>query len=116
MKIQKISFIIATIVFMVLTLPTIGAAQGRGRGRGQNRDWKCSIFANCHDARNGRLDGRGRNRTNGVWRNGVFVPRGRTIGYRQRGDLGDYWRRRHLTYGTRRYDDRWRRNRTWRNR
>lgn len=36
-------------------------AQGRGRRNG-NWDKKCSKFVNCHDARDGRWDGRGPNR------------------------------------------------------
>lgn len=40
-------------------------AQGRGRGRGQsNEDKKCAKFVNCHDASEGRLDGRGPRRDN----------------------------------------------------
>ena len=35
-------------------------AQGRGRGRGLDK--KCEKFVNCHDARDGRWDGRGPNR------------------------------------------------------
>ena len=89
-------------------------AQGRGRGngngrrfdvfadrdyrynRGRNQSWKCGKFVNCHDARDGRLDGRGPRQTTGVWRNGSFFPRGSNVGYR-RYSTNDYWRRRHLT-------------------
>jgi hypothetical protein len=39
-------------------------------------DRKCRKFVNCHDARDGRVDGRGPNRQTGFWRDGVFVPRG----------------------------------------
>ena len=39
-------------------------AQGRGRG-GSHFDKKCEKFVNCHDARDGRLDGRGPNRRTG---------------------------------------------------
>ncbi len=92
-----------------------GNGQGRrsnvfddDRGRGRNQNWKCGKFVNCHDARAGRIDGRGPNRTSGFWRNGTFYPRGSSIGYRRRYSTNDYWRRRHLTY------DRFGRN--WRNR
>jgi hypothetical protein len=46
---------------LIFALPIISAAQGRGNGRGQgpNLDKKCAKFVNCHDARDGRLDGRG---------------------------------------------------------
>ena len=47
----------------ILALPIISLAQGRGngngRGGGPNLDKKCAKFVNCHDARDGRLDGRG---------------------------------------------------------
>ena len=39
-------------------------AMGQGRGRGRGFDKKCEKFVNCHDARDGRWDGRGPNRTN----------------------------------------------------
>jgi hypothetical protein len=41
----------------MLVLPLAGFAQGRGRGHG--RDKKQDVFVNGHDARDGRLDGRG---------------------------------------------------------
>ena len=38
-------------------------AMGQGRGRRVSRmDKKCAKFVNCHDARDGRWDGRGPNR------------------------------------------------------
>lgn len=93
-------------------------AQGRVRGVGQgrradvfadrdfrgnrNQYWKkCGKFVNCHDARDGRWDGRGPRRTNGFRRDGDFVGRGSNVGYRTRFNTNDYWRRRHLMYGTR---------------
>jgi len=39
-------------------------AQGRGR-RSSHWDKKCEKFVNCHDARDGRWDGRGPNRRTG---------------------------------------------------
>jgi hypothetical protein len=85
-------------LLLAVAIPSTALAQGRGHGRGHgngdwssrversgsNRDWrnrsanlpnyskKCGKFVNCHDARNGRWDGRGprRNRLgNVVWRN-----------------------------------------------
>jgi hypothetical protein len=88
-------------------------AQGRGRGNGngrrydvfadrdyrfnrrRNQNWKCGKFVNCHDARDGRWDGRGRRRATGFWQNGNFFARGSNVGYR-RYNTNDYWRRRHL--------------------
>src|SRR5215831_4537535 len=96
-----------TFGILIICLTAAAAlAQGRGRGRGQNQNWKCSVFVNCHDARDGRLDGRGP----GMSRN-VFVSRGERVGYRRRYNMNDYWQRRHATY----INNGWRyRNRTWR--
>jgi len=48
---------------LVLVLPIISFAQGRGNGKGNGNgpdlDKKCAKFVNCHDARDGRWDGRG---------------------------------------------------------
>src|SRR5215467_1982618 len=99
--------------FSVLILSLVAAsafAQGRGRGqgrqsdvffdrnlrnggfeaRGRDQNWKCGKFVNCHDARNGRWDGRGPNRF--AW--------GTTLGYRRRYIMNDYWNRRHMIYRT----------------
>ena len=52
-------------LILTLALPIISFAQGRGNGRGRgqgqgpNLDKKCAKFVNCHDARDGRWDGRG---------------------------------------------------------
>jgi len=120
---NKILLRLALCVAIVGALSVTAFAQGRGRGNGlgrrsdvfsdrvyrgnrvRNQDWKCEIFVNCHDARDGRLDGRGPRRT-GIWRDGVFFPRRSTVGY-QRYNMNDYWRSRHLTYRTR-YDRAWR--------
>src|SRR3954467_5315981 len=113
----KYSAIVAGL--LLITMPSAALAQGRGRGLGRNRDqnWKCGVFVNCLDARDGRVDGRGPNRSSRVFQNGVLVSRGQRVGYRSRYSTNDYWQRRHLTYGTRRSDNRWRyRNRSWRNR
>ena len=48
---------------LMLLVSSDAMAQGRGRGRGNsNWDKKCAKFVNCHDARDGRWDGRGPNR------------------------------------------------------
>jgi hypothetical protein len=77
-------------------------AMGQGRGRGRGLDKKCEKFVNCHDARDGRWDGRGPNRDS-RFRN-IF---GRS---RRDRDRDDRWERR------RRHRDRdWdRRGRRWR--
>ena len=48
-------------VLMMLSLSVETMAQGRGR-RVSRLDKKCAKFVNCHDARDGRWDGRGPNR------------------------------------------------------
>jgi hypothetical protein len=85
---------------LLLALPAVSIAQGRGRGRGRGYDWdnnkKCAKFVNCHDARDGRWDGRG---PNSYRRNGNFLNRGDRVEYRNRSySTNDYWRRRHSTY------------------
>ena len=51
------------VLILVLVVPAVSLAQGRGYGRGRGRgpdlDKKCGKFVNCHDARDGRWDGRG---------------------------------------------------------
>ena len=48
-------------LLFVAALPLTSSAQGRGKGNGagSNIDKKCAKFVNCHDARDGRWDGRG---------------------------------------------------------
>jgi len=108
-------FILMTMTGMLLlVLPAAASAQGRGHGwgrGGRDQSWKCGKFVNCHDARDGRVDGLGPNRTSGVWRNGVFYPRGSRVRYGRYGSgrysTNDYWRRRHVMND----DDNWRRRR-----
>src|SRR5215510_3394145 len=111
--------ILLRVVLGVTILGAVSAtalAQGRGRGndwgrrsnwfadrdfrgnRWRRQDWKCGKFVNCHDARDGRVDGRGPWRTSRFWRNGNgnFFSRGSNVGYRNRYRMNDYWRRRHL--------------------
>jgi hypothetical protein len=68
-------------VIMMFALPVISYAQGRGngrgRGRGSNLSWKCRVFVNCHDARDGRLDNRGPRGSRIGYRNGILLRRSR---------------------------------------
>ena len=45
-------------VALIIAICVPSVALGQGRGRGRNKD-KCDKFVNCHDARDGRVDGRG---------------------------------------------------------
>ncbi len=70
MKLTKGSkFVKATLLGLILlvAMPVLTFAQGRGRGRG--RDKKIEKFVNGHDARDGRWDGRGPNRSSNIYRN-----------------------------------------------
>ena len=113
--IRTTTFRIGLALLILGSLSTAAWAQGRGRGvglqrrndvfsqpdtringRGHNQDWKCSVFVNCHDARDGRLDGRGP-RVSRLNRNNAFVSRGSRVGYQRRYNMNDYWSRRHVT-------------------
>ncbi|MEP6569658.1 MAG: hypothetical protein ABJC10_07790 [Acidobacteriota bacterium] len=59
----KRSFFAMAVITLLLAIAmpatSFGKDHGRqGRGR-DNRHWKCGKFVNCHDARDGRRDGRG---------------------------------------------------------
>ena len=54
------------VLLLGLAIPATSLAQGRGHGRGRSsarilslHDRKCAKFVNCHDASEGRWDGRG---------------------------------------------------------
>jgi hypothetical protein len=46
-------------LLMMLSFTTDAMGQGRNRRVFRNMDRKCGKFVNCHDARDGRWDGRG---------------------------------------------------------
>jgi hypothetical protein len=51
--------VVGGLAFLVL-MSASDQARAQGRGRGEFRqDKKCAKFVNCHDASEGRLDGRG---------------------------------------------------------
>ena len=97
MKHSRQNFFAVTIMAMLLALiiPATASAQGRGRGHGRGGIFgsshnKCGKFVNCHDARDGRWDGRGprgsrvgniiwrnrsRNRNRGFFDDGIFRDR-----------------------------------------
>ena len=53
--------ILALSLLVILSVSSAAMGQGRGR-RASQWDKKCAKFVNCHDARDGRLDGRGPDR------------------------------------------------------
>jgi len=58
-------FGIALMALLIVVSASVDA-MGQGRGRRVSRfDRKCEKFVNCHDARDGRWDGRGPNRRTG---------------------------------------------------
>lgn len=68
---SKQNFLLIAVAGLLLTLalPVTALADKKGRGR---RDFdkgsrKCAKFVNCHDARDGRWDGRGPRRDLDTW-------------------------------------------------
>lgn len=56
-------------LLLTLALPGRAFADQRDRGRGRdhdNNDRKCEKFVNCHDARDGRWDGKGPRRNRSI--------------------------------------------------
>lgn len=82
MKSWLVTFAFAVAVLFVLVclgIPISASGQGRGQGRGRGQvnsglGRKCEKFVNCHDARDGRWDGRGPRRQLS-WRDRVFRRR-----------------------------------------
>ena len=54
------------VLLMILSVSTDALGQGGRRRRVSLTDKKCAKFVNCHDARDGRVDGRGPDRRTGV--------------------------------------------------
>ena len=67
MKLRTANTLLGILVIgLVIVFGASSDAMGQGRGRrGSHRDKKCEKFVNCHDARDGRLDGRGPDRRSG---------------------------------------------------
>ena len=72
---RKLMGAAALVLLLVLSVSADALAQGRGRGHGRGFDEglgrKCGKFVNCHDARDGRWDGRGPRR-NTTWSSRYF--------------------------------------------
>src|SRR6266446_7348004 len=77
MKVSMRRFLWMAVVSLlfVIAVPAASLAQGRGRGRGPDFSKKCGKFVNCHDAREGRWDGRGPRQD--AYGTGIFVRQGR---------------------------------------
>lgn len=59
---QNLVSIAMLALLLALALPGTAFADKRDKGQGRDhdkRDRKCGKFVNCHDARDGRWDGRG---------------------------------------------------------
>ena len=101
MKKGKLFGILVLSLLMIVSVATDAMGQGRGRRASRGFDKKCDKFVNCHDARDGRWDGRGPNRRTNTFR-------------RRRNRDRDFdsirWRRRHRDSDFDR-DSRWRRDR-----
>jgi hypothetical protein len=89
MKQGKLFGILVLSLLMVVGIATDSMGQGRGRRASRGFDRKCDKFVNCHDARDGRWDGRGPNRRSRYTNN---IRRRRN---RDRDFDNVRWRRRH---------------------
>ena len=103
MKQRKLFGILVLSLLMVVSMATDAMGQGRGRRTSRGSDKKCGKFVNCHDARDGRWDGRGPNR-----RSHSFYRRRRN---RDRDFDNVRWRRRDRDRDRDFNNDRWRHRR-----
>jgi hypothetical protein len=103
MKVSILTAMLFALMIMVAAPATFAQGKGRGHGRGRhsNYDKKCGKFVNCHDARDGRVDGRGPNR-NGSWRDRIYGARGTRVRNRRFNDTDFRNRRADLTRAQRR--------------
>ena len=64
MKVSISRNVVGSALLVLLMILSLSAdVLGQGRGRRASRSYKkCAKFVNCHDARDGRWDGRGPNR------------------------------------------------------
>ena len=78
-------------VLLAVMIPATAVGQGKGKGHGRGGIFgsshnKCGKFVNCHDARDGRVDGRGPRRDS----LGNLIFRNRRNRNRNR-NLSDSW-------------------------
>jgi hypothetical protein len=101
LKNAALFFSMIMLALLLTVLPATASAQGRGHGHGGGGIFgsshnKCGKFVNCHDARDGRWDGRGP-RQNVVWSNRSRTRNRNFISNRFSGTRTvrhDYWRHR----------------------
>jgi len=109
-------FMVGGLALVLMSASYAARAQGRGQGE-SNRDKKCSKFVNCHDASEGRWDGRGprrgtdsdnwnsrRFRHGGDFDNSSDQQRQRRHHHDREVNRNDYWRHHNRDMG---------RQRTW---
>ena len=90
---------------LLLSVGLSSDAMGQGRGRRASQwDRKCDKFVNCHDARDGRWDGRGPDRDRDSRFRNVFRRNRRD---RDRDRDRDRWERRRRNRDRDRDDRRW---------
>ena len=104
MKLVKSKNLLGIVVVGLLMIFASSDAMAQGRGRRvSHMDKKCGKFVNCHDARDGRWDGRGPNRRVGLTnifrrnrrnRDRDFDNIGRRGRIRDRNSEHNRWRRR----------------------
>lgn len=94
--------LMALLIVVSATVDAMGQGRGRRAGRNDRFDRKCEKFVNCHDARDGRWDGRGPDRDfdrrNRFRRNRRFRDRDSDTRWRRRRDRDRdfdrvWWRR-----------------------
>ena len=90
-------------MFLLAMLPALASAQGRSRWHRRDMSWKCGVFVNCHDARDGRLDGRGPRANRAGFRNRGFLVRDR--GRFRNFDNEDRFRERRLRMRNRNFNN-----------
>lgn len=63
LSLKNVARVLVVLGLLAVVVPFSAAGQGRERGRGDGLGKKCEKFVNCHDARDGRWDGRGPDRS-----------------------------------------------------
>ena len=113
-----VAFAIAVLLSFLMPADVLAKGRGQRNGRWRNDNWKCGRFVNCHDARDGRWDGRGprRNfsrydRRDNDWRWRSINNNRRNTRWRDNDWRNNNWRDRRTNQWR---DSRWRDNSRWR--